>query len=69
MSYSFTATKSSPDKLEDLATSLGMSAVFVHDLKNPKGVHYDFKWDDALKLTGHTGVYLQYAHARINRLE
>ncbi|ATB33069.1 arginine--tRNA ligase [Melittangium boletus] len=52
------------DDPEKLAEQIGLGAIFFGDLKNRRGTDYTFDWDDVLNLTGHTGAYLQYAHAR-----
>jgi arginyl-tRNA synthetase len=50
-----------PDKL---AEQIGLGAIVFGDLKNRRATDYTFDWEDVLNLTGHTGAYLQYAHAR-----
>ncbi|XP_074605421.1 arginyl-tRNA synthetase, mitochondrial [Brevipalpus obovatus] len=62
-------TKSSPESFDYLAKILGLSALFVYDLRAPKGISYDFDWDEALKSKGFTGLYLQYSHARVCSIE
>ena len=52
------------DDAEKLAEQIGLGAIFFGDLKNRRATDYTFDWDDVLNLTGHTGAYLQYAHAR-----
>jgi arginyl-tRNA synthetase len=47
-----------------LADQIGVGAIVFGDLKNRRATDYTFDWDDVLNLEGHTGVYLQYAHAR-----
>jgi arginyl-tRNA synthetase len=47
-----------------LAEQIGLGAVLFADLKNRRANDYEFDWDQALALEGHTSVYLQYAHAR-----
>jgi arginyl-tRNA synthetase len=49
---------------EQLAEQIGIGAIVFGDLKNRRTSDYDFKWDDVLKFEGHTGPYMQYAHAR-----
>jgi arginyl-tRNA synthetase len=49
---------------EKLAEQIGLGAIFFGDLKNRRATDYTFDWDEVLNLTGHTGPYLQYAHAR-----
>ncbi|WP_434390195.1 arginine--tRNA ligase [Melittangium boletus] len=52
------------DDPEKLAEQIGLGAIFFGDLKNRRATDYTFDWDEVLNLTGHTGAYLQYAHAR-----
>jgi arginyl-tRNA synthetase len=52
------------DNPEALAEQIGLGAIVFGDLKNRRATDYTFDWDDVLNLTGHTGPYLQYAHAR-----
>ena len=49
---------------EVLADQIGLGAIFFGDLKNRRATDYTFDWDEVLNFTGHTGPYLQYAHAR-----
>jgi arginyl-tRNA synthetase len=49
---------------EGLAEQIGLGAIVFGDLKNRRTTDYEFNWDDVLSTEGHTGVYLQYAHAR-----
>lgn len=50
-----------PDKL---AEQIGLGAIVFGDLKNRRTTDYTFDWEDVLTFEGHTGPYLQYAHAR-----
>jgi arginyl-tRNA synthetase len=52
------------DDPEKLAEQIGLGAIFFGDLKNRRVTDYTFDWDEVLNFTGHTGPYLQYAHAR-----
>jgi arginyl-tRNA synthetase len=47
-----------------LAEQIGIGAVVFGDLKNRRIVDYVFNWEEILSWEGHTGPYLQYAHAR-----
>jgi arginyl-tRNA synthetase len=47
-----------------LAEQIGLGAVAFGDLKNRRTTDYTFDWDEVLNFEGHTGPYLQYAHAR-----
>jgi arginyl-tRNA synthetase len=49
---------------EALAEQIGLGAVVFGDLKNRRVSDYTFDWDEVLNFDGHTGPYLQYAHAR-----
>lgn len=52
------------DDPEQLAEQVGIGAIVFGDLKNRRTTDYEFKWEDVLSLEGHSGAYLQYAHAR-----
>ncbi|KAH9394220.1 Arginyl-tRNA synthetase [Tyrophagus putrescentiae] len=62
-------TKISPEQYESVADKLGVSAIVVNDLSNRRVREYRFNWDKALRLTGDTGISLQYTHARLCNLE
>ncbi|HVE87462.1 MAG TPA: arginine--tRNA ligase [Myxococcales bacterium] len=49
---------------ERLAEQIGLGAIVFGDLKNRRIVDYTFDWEEVLSFEGHTGPYLQYAHAR-----
>jgi arginyl-tRNA synthetase len=49
---------------ELLAEQIGLGAIIFGDLKNRRATDYTFEWDEVLTFDGHTGPYLQYAHAR-----
>ncbi|HZH04334.1 MAG TPA: arginine--tRNA ligase [Myxococcaceae bacterium] len=52
------------DDAEALAEQIGLGALVFGDLKNRRATDYTFDWDEVLNFDGHTGPYLQYAHAR-----
>jgi arginyl-tRNA synthetase len=52
------------DNPEELAEQVGLGAVVFADLKNRRNTDYTFDWEEILEFDGHTGPYLQYAHAR-----
>lgn len=52
------------DDPERLAEQVGLGAVVFADLKNRRNTDYTFDWEEVLEFDGHTGPYLQYAHAR-----
>lgn len=47
-----------------LAEQIGLGSVIFGDLKHNRASDYTFDWDEVVSLEGHTGAYLQYAHAR-----
>lgn len=49
---------------EGLAEQIGLGAIVFGDLKNRRQTDYSFDWDEVLSFEGHSGPYLQYAHAR-----
>jgi arginyl-tRNA synthetase len=49
---------------DGLAEQIGLGAIFFGDLKNRRTTDYTFDWEDVLAFEGHSGPYLQYAHAR-----
>lgn len=52
------------DDPDALAEAIGVGAIVFGDLKNRRTTDYEFDWDELLSFEGHTGPYLQYAHAR-----
>lgn len=59
-----TAGKIQTPDAEALAEQIGLGAIAFGDLKNRRNTDYTFDWDEVLSFEGHTGPYLQYAHAR-----
>jgi arginyl-tRNA synthetase len=49
---------------EQLSEQIGLGAIAFGDLKHKRVSDYTFDWDEVLSFEGHTGPYLQYAHAR-----
>jgi len=47
-----------------LAEEIGIGAIVFGDLKNRRTTDFVFSWDEVLNFEGHSGPYLQYAHAR-----
>ena len=47
-----------------LAEQVGLGAIVFGDLKNRRATDYQFDWEELLSFEGHSGPYLQYAHAR-----
>jgi arginyl-tRNA synthetase len=50
------------------APEVGIGAIKYADLSGDRLSDYVFDWDRMLALTGNTGPYLQYAHARIRSI-
>ena len=66
MRKSDTTKVTDENDFEQVAETLGISAVIVNDLKEKKGKNYEFSWDSALKTKGsESGIRLQYAHSRL----
>jgi arginyl-tRNA synthetase len=65
-------TEKNPDlgaeQLDEIAEQAGIGAVKYADLSNSRIKDYTFDVDRMVALTGDTGVYLQYAHARIRSI-
>jgi arginyl-tRNA synthetase len=49
---------------EEVARQVGIGAIVFADLSVTRTKDVDFDWDRALDFEGHSGPYLQYAHAR-----
>jgi len=52
------------DDAEALSEQIALGAIAFGDLKHKRASDYTFDWDEVLSFEGHTGPYLQYAHAR-----
>ncbi|MDR2733732.1 MAG: arginine--tRNA ligase [Spirochaetota bacterium] len=50
----------------EIARNLAVSSIIFYDLKNGRIKDVDFNWEEILNPHGETGIYLQYAHARIH---
>jgi len=50
---------------ESVADQVGISALLFNDLAGARAKDASFDWDRVLSFEGGSGVYLQYAHARI----
>jgi arginyl-tRNA synthetase len=57
-----------PDELEHVVQSAGIGAVKYADLSTSRTKDYAFDVNRMVSLTGNTGVYLQYANARIQSI-
>jgi arginyl-tRNA synthetase len=56
------------DNAAELAEQIGIGAIVFGDLKNRRQSDYEFDWEEVLSFQGHTGAYLQYAHARTSSI-
>ncbi|KAG0056632.1 Arginyl-tRNA synthetase [Gryganskiella cystojenkinii] len=63
------ALTSSDAGVEQVADKLGISAVVIQDFQAKSSKGYDFSWKRMTESTGNTGIYLQYAHARLCGIE
>jgi arginyl-tRNA synthetase len=50
---------------EEIAVTVGVSAIIFADLKNKRIKDVDFDWDKVLSFDGETGPYMQYTHVRL----
>ena len=57
-----------PAELEQVIQAAGIGAVKYADLSASRTKDYAFDLDRMVSLTGNTGVYLQYAHARVQSI-
>jgi arginyl-tRNA synthetase len=57
-----------PAELDRIAEQVGIGAVKYAELSTSRGKDYVFDLDRMVSLRGDTGVYLQYAHARLRSL-
>ena len=57
-----------PAELDAIATAAGIGAVKYADLSNTRTKDYVFDVDQMVTFNGNTGVYLQYAHARVRSI-
>ncbi|GAB1609894.1 probable arginine--tRNA ligase, mitochondrial [Argonauta hians] len=64
-------TASSKDVSDEMAVSdiLGISSILVQDLKERRNSDYTFSWEKCLNFKADSGVFLQYAHARLCSLK
>ena len=63
-----TSTTKVTENLSEVAEILGISAVFINDMKEKKTKNYEFSWDSALQNSGNSGIKLQYTHSRLCNL-
>ncbi|WP_454859292.1 arginine--tRNA ligase [Promicromonospora soli] len=57
-----------PEELDAVVHAAGMAAIKYADLSNTRTKDYVFDVDQMVATTGNTGVYLQYAHARVRSI-
>lgn len=57
------------EKPDQVADTLGITAVMVQDMSSKRINGYDFNLDAMTSFEGDTGPYLQYAHARLRSIE
>ncbi|KAF8933444.1 Arginyl-tRNA synthetase [Haplosporangium bisporale] len=62
---STTNSERTQDTGELVADTLGISAVVIQDFQAKSSKGYEFSWKRMTESTGNTGIYLQYAHARL----
>ena len=53
------------ESVEKVADLLGISAVVIQDFQAKSAKGYEFSWKRMTESTGNTGIYLQYAYARL----
>ncbi|XP_019617110.1 PREDICTED: probable arginine--tRNA ligase, mitochondrial [Branchiostoma belcheri] len=63
------ATTKHMDDPEEVAETVGITAVLAQDFRGKVLSDYKFDWNRALQSKGDTGVFLQYTHARLCSLE
>ncbi|KAI9358385.1 arginyl-tRNA synthetase [Pilaira anomala] len=63
------AEKSQMEDIDTVADQLGMSAILIQDMKSKRGKDYEFSWERMTDARGDTGVFLQYAHAKVCGIE
>jgi len=54
-----------PERMAELARSVGIGAVKYADLSQNRMSDYRFDWDKMITMKGNSAPYLQYAHARV----
>ncbi|KAF9928105.1 Arginyl-tRNA synthetase [Linnemannia zychae] len=61
--------ESNQGSVEKVADQLGISAVVIQDFQAKSSKGYEFSWKRMTESTGNTGIYLQYAYARLCGIE
>ena len=58
----------SPEKINEIAETVGIAAVRYFDLSHNLASDYRFDWDTMLAMDGNTAPYMLYAYARIRSI-
>ncbi|KAG1141426.1 hypothetical protein G6F37_005867 [Rhizopus arrhizus] len=61
--------KCQAENIEEVADTLGVSAIMIQDMKTKRALGYDFSWDRMISREGYTGVRVQYAHVKACGIE
>ncbi|KAG8196979.1 hypothetical protein JTE90_013129 [Oedothorax gibbosus] len=57
------------ENMEEVADILGIAALIINDFSSRRKKDYPFSWEKVLSVKGHSGVTLQYCHARLNNIK
>ncbi|MBT8492180.1 MAG: arginine--tRNA ligase [Deltaproteobacteria bacterium] len=60
--------KMGQEALEATARDVGIGAIVFANLSSQRDKDVDFEWEDVLSVSGDSGPYVQYAHARISSI-
>lgn len=55
--------------IEEVATAVGLGAIYFNYLSRTNNKEFHFSWDEALSFKGDTGPYLMYAVARLYSIQ
>jgi arginyl-tRNA synthetase len=58
----------SSEALAATARDVGIGAIVFANLSSQRDKDVDFEWEDVLSVSGDSGPYVQYAHARISSI-
>ncbi|MEL7370254.1 MAG: arginine--tRNA ligase [Myxococcota bacterium] len=53
-----------PQHMDETVEAIGVGSIIFGDLRNLRNSDYEFKYEDVLDFSGHTGPYVQFSHAR-----
>ncbi|MEM7676964.1 MAG: arginine--tRNA ligase [Myxococcota bacterium] len=53
-----------PDHMHETVEAIGVGSIIFGDLRNLRDSDYDFRYEEVLDFSGHTGPYVQFSHAR-----